>query len=67
MDSTDRKWRILGFIENYNHDLSPNKSKHFATFSISMDTRRRLLINDNTGVRVNSSIKSSIIECSQLS
>uniref|UniRef100_A0A2N9F1B9 SWIM-type domain-containing protein n=1 Tax=Fagus sylvatica TaxID=28930 RepID=A0A2N9F1B9_FAGSY len=37
--------------------------KHFATFRrISTDTRRRLLINDNAGVRVNSSIKSSIVE-----
>jgi zinc finger SWIM domain-containing protein 3 len=63
MDSTDRKWRILGFIENHNHDLSPNKSRHFATFiRISMDIKRRLLINDNAGVRVNSSIKSSIVE-----
>jgi hypothetical protein len=32
MDSTDRKWRILGFIENHNHDLSPSKSRHFAAF-----------------------------------
>ena len=31
MDSTDRKWRILGFIENYNHDLSPNKFKLLAS------------------------------------
>jgi hypothetical protein len=63
MDSTDWKWRILGFIENHNHDLSPSKSRHFATFRhISTDTRRRLLINDNTGVRINSSIKSSIVE-----
>ena len=63
MDSTDRKWRILGFIENHNHDLSPNKFRHFATFRrISMDIKRRLLINDNAGVRVNSSIKSSIVE-----
>uniref|UniRef100_A0A2N9IDU1 Protein FAR1-RELATED SEQUENCE n=1 Tax=Fagus sylvatica TaxID=28930 RepID=A0A2N9IDU1_FAGSY len=63
MDSTDRKWRILGFIENHNHDLSPNKSRHFATFRrISTDTKCRLLINDNAGVRVNSSIKSSIVE-----
>jgi hypothetical protein len=63
MDSTDRKWRILNFIENHNHDLSPSKSKHFVTFwHISTDTRRGLLINDNVGVRVNSSIKSSIVE-----
>jgi zinc finger SWIM domain-containing protein 3 len=63
MDSTDRKWRILGFIENHNHDLSPNKSRHFATFRrISTNIRRRLLINDNTSVRVNSSIKSFIVE-----
>ena len=27
-----------------------------------MDTRKRLLINDNAGVRINSSIKSSIVE-----
>jgi hypothetical protein len=40
MDSTDRKWRILGFIENRNHDLSLSKSRHFAVFRhISMDTR----------------------------
>ncbi len=53
----------MGFIENHNHDLSPSKSRHFAAFRhISTDTRRRLLINDNAGVRVNSSIKSSIIE-----
>jgi hypothetical protein len=32
MDSTDHKWRILGFIENHNHDLSPSKSRHFAAF-----------------------------------
>jgi glutamate mutase epsilon subunit len=63
MDITDRKWKILGFIENHNHNLSPSKSRHFATFlHISTDTRRRLLINDNAGVRVNSSIKSSIVE-----
>ena len=63
MDITDRKWRILSFIENHNHDLSPSKSRHFATFRhISTDTKRRLLINDNVGVRVNNSIKSSIIE-----
>jgi zinc finger SWIM domain-containing protein 3 len=63
MDITNWKWRILGFIENHNHDLRPNKSKHFATFRhISTDTRRRLLINDNAGVKVNSSIKSSIVE-----
>ena len=63
MDSTDRKWRILGFIENHNHDFSPNKSRHFATFRcISTNIRRRLLINDNASVRVNSSIKSSIVE-----
>ena len=43
MDSTDRKLRILGFIENHNHDLSPSKSRHFAAFlHISTDTRRRL-------------------------
>ncbi len=63
MDITDRKWRILGSIENHNHDLSPSKSRHFAAFlHISTDTRRRLLINDNVGVRVNSSIKSTIVE-----
>ena len=63
MDITDRKWRILGFIENHNHDLSSSKSRHFAAFRyISMDTRRRLLINDNVGVRINSSIKASIVE-----
>ena len=53
----------MGFIENHNHDLSPNKSRHFATFRrINTDTRRRLLINDNAGARVNSSIKSFIVE-----
>jgi hypothetical protein len=63
MDITDRKWRILGFIENHNHDLSPSKFRHFAVFRhISTDTRRKLLINDNAGVRVNSSIKSAIVE-----
>ena len=63
MDITDRKWRILRFIENHNHDLSLNKSKYFTTFRrISTDTRRRLLINDNAGVRINSSMKSSIVE-----
>uniref|UniRef100_A0A2N9GLQ3 MULE transposase domain-containing protein n=1 Tax=Fagus sylvatica TaxID=28930 RepID=A0A2N9GLQ3_FAGSY len=63
MDITDWKWRILSFIENHNHDLSPSKSRHFAAFRhISMDTKRRLLINDNAGVRVNNSIKSSIDE-----
>uniref|UniRef100_A0A2N9IE97 Protein FAR1-RELATED SEQUENCE n=1 Tax=Fagus sylvatica TaxID=28930 RepID=A0A2N9IE97_FAGSY len=36
---------------------------HFAAFRhISTDTRRRLLINDNAGVRINSSIKASIVE-----
>jgi hypothetical protein len=29
---TDRKWRILSFIENHNHDLSLSKSRHFAAF-----------------------------------
>uniref|UniRef100_A0A2N9EVK8 Protein FAR1-RELATED SEQUENCE n=1 Tax=Fagus sylvatica TaxID=28930 RepID=A0A2N9EVK8_FAGSY len=63
MDITDQKWRILSFIENHNHDLSPSKSRHFAAFRhISTDTRRRLLINDNADVRVNSSIKFSIVE-----
>jgi hypothetical protein len=63
MDSTDRKWRILGFIENYNHDLSLSKSRHFVAYQdISMNTRRRLLINDNAGVRVNNSIKSFIVK-----
>jgi hypothetical protein len=63
MDITDRKWRILAFIENHNPELSPNKFKHFATFRrISTDTKRRLLIIDNADVRVNSSIKSSIVE-----
>uniref|UniRef100_A0A2N9GD52 Protein FAR1-RELATED SEQUENCE n=1 Tax=Fagus sylvatica TaxID=28930 RepID=A0A2N9GD52_FAGSY len=63
MDITDKKWRILSFIEDHNHDLSPSKSRHFAAFRhISTDTRRRLLINDNAGVRINSSIKASIVE-----
>jgi zinc finger SWIM domain-containing protein 3 len=63
MDITDRKWRILSFIENHNHDLSPSKSRHFAAFRhISTETKRRLLINDNAGVRVNNSIKSFIVE-----
>jgi hypothetical protein len=63
MYSTDRKWRILGFIENHNHDLSPRKSRHFTAFRyISTDTKRRLLINDNAGIKVNSSIKFSIVE-----
>ena len=63
MDITNRKWRILSFIENHNHDLSPSKSRHFAAFQhISTNTRRRLLINDNADVRVNSSIKSAIVE-----
>jgi zinc finger SWIM domain-containing protein 3 len=63
MDIIDKKWRILSFIEDYNHDLSPSKSRHFAAFRhISTDTRRRLLINDNAGVRINSSIKASIVE-----
>ena len=63
MDITDRKWRILSFIENHNHDLSPSKSRHFVVFlHISTDTRKRLLINDNADVRVNSSIKYFIIE-----
>uniref|UniRef100_A0A2N9FCB0 Protein FAR1-RELATED SEQUENCE n=1 Tax=Fagus sylvatica TaxID=28930 RepID=A0A2N9FCB0_FAGSY len=48
MDITDKKWRILSFIEDHNHELSPSKSRHFAAFRhISTDTRRRLLINDN--------------------
>ena len=55
MDSTDQKWRIVGFIENHNHELRPNKSRRFATFRcISTNTKMRLLINDNTGVKVNS-------------
>ena len=63
MDITDRKWRILAFIKNHNYELSSNKSRHFATFKcISTYTKRRLLINDNAGVRVNNSIKSSIVE-----
>ena len=63
MDITDHKWRILSFIESHNHDLSPSKSRHFAAFRyISTNTRRRLLINDNAGVRINSSIKASIFE-----
>uniref|UniRef100_A0A2N9HSR9 Protein FAR1-RELATED SEQUENCE n=1 Tax=Fagus sylvatica TaxID=28930 RepID=A0A2N9HSR9_FAGSY len=63
MDSTDRKLRILGFIENHNHDLSLSKSRHFAAFQhISTNIRKKLLINDNAGVRVNNSIKSSIVE-----
>jgi zinc finger SWIM domain-containing protein 3 len=63
MDITDRKWRILGFIENHNHALSPSKSRHFAAFQhISTNTRKRLLINDNADIRVNNSIKSSIVE-----
>jgi zinc finger SWIM domain-containing protein 3 len=63
MDVTDKKWRILSFIEEHNHDLSPSKSRHFAAFRhISTDTRRKLLINDNAGVRINSSIKASIVE-----
>uniref|UniRef100_A0A2N9GE57 Protein FAR1-RELATED SEQUENCE n=1 Tax=Fagus sylvatica TaxID=28930 RepID=A0A2N9GE57_FAGSY len=50
MDITDKKWRILSFIEDHNHELSPSKSRHFAAFRhISTDTRRRLLINDNAG------------------
>jgi hypothetical protein len=63
MDITDKKWRILSFIEDHNHELSPSKSRHFAAFRhISTDTRRRLLINDNAGVRINSSIKASVVE-----
>uniref|UniRef100_A0A2N9FDM7 SWIM-type domain-containing protein n=1 Tax=Fagus sylvatica TaxID=28930 RepID=A0A2N9FDM7_FAGSY len=63
MDITDKKWRILSFIEDHNHDLSPSKSRHFAAFRhISTDTKRRLLINDNAGVRINSSIKASVVE-----
>ena len=53
----------MSFIENHNHDLSPSKSRHFAAFQhISTNIRKRLLINDNAGVRVNNSIKSSIVE-----
>ena len=63
MDITDQKWKILSFIENQNHDLSPSKFRHFVAFRhISTDTKRRLLINDNAGVKVNNSIKSSIVE-----
>jgi hypothetical protein len=63
MDITDRKWRILSFIKNHNHDLSQSKFRHFDTFRhISADKKRRLLINDNADVRVNNSIKSSIVE-----
>uniref|UniRef100_A0A2N9H586 SWIM-type domain-containing protein n=1 Tax=Fagus sylvatica TaxID=28930 RepID=A0A2N9H586_FAGSY len=63
MDITDKKWRILSFIEDHNHDLSPSKSRHFAAFRhISTNTKRRLLINDNAGVRINSSIKTSVVE-----
>ena len=63
MDSTDRKWRILGFFENHNHDLSLSKSRHFVAYQdISTNTRRRLLINDNAGVKVNNSIKSFIVK-----
>jgi hypothetical protein len=63
MDITDKKWRILSFIKDHNHELSPSKSRHFAAFRhISTDTRRRLLINDNAGVRINSSIKASVVE-----
>uniref|UniRef100_A0A2N9FYN2 Protein FAR1-RELATED SEQUENCE n=1 Tax=Fagus sylvatica TaxID=28930 RepID=A0A2N9FYN2_FAGSY len=37
--------------------------EYFAVFRhISTNTKRRLLINDNAGVRVNNSIKSSIVE-----
>ena len=44
MDITDRKWRILAFIENHNPELSPNKSRHFATFRrISTDTKEETL------------------------
>jgi zinc finger SWIM domain-containing protein 3 len=35
---------------------------YWALLRIMPDTRMRLLINDNVGVRVNSSIKSSIVE-----
>uniref|UniRef100_A0A2N9IRB2 Protein FAR1-RELATED SEQUENCE n=1 Tax=Fagus sylvatica TaxID=28930 RepID=A0A2N9IRB2_FAGSY len=52
MDITDRKWRILSFIKNHNHDLSQSKFRHFDTFRhISADKKRRLLINDNADVR----------------
>jgi hypothetical protein len=63
MDITDRKWRILSFIKNHNRDLNLSKSRYFAAFRhINTDTKRRLLINNNAGVRVNNSIKSSIVE-----
>ena len=47
MDITDRKRRILSFIENHNHDLSPSKSKHFAAF--------RHISTDRKSTRLNSS------------
>ena len=63
MDINDRKWWISIIASNQNHELSPNKSRHFAIYKcISADTKRRLLINDNVDVQVNNSIKAYIIE-----
>uniref|UniRef100_A0A2N9G3T8 Uncharacterized protein n=1 Tax=Fagus sylvatica TaxID=28930 RepID=A0A2N9G3T8_FAGSY len=62
-DTSKKRSTIKNSCENHNHDLSPSKSRYFAAFQyISTDTRRRLLINDNADARVNSSIKSSIVE-----
>uniref|UniRef100_A0A2N9GGS0 Protein FAR1-RELATED SEQUENCE n=1 Tax=Fagus sylvatica TaxID=28930 RepID=A0A2N9GGS0_FAGSY len=43
MDITDKKWRILSFIEDHNHDLSP---KMFATF---FEKERRLKCKEGDG------------------
>ena len=32
MDINDRKWQILTFANNHNHELSPNKARHFAIY-----------------------------------
>uniref|UniRef100_A0A2N9IBT1 Protein FAR1-RELATED SEQUENCE n=1 Tax=Fagus sylvatica TaxID=28930 RepID=A0A2N9IBT1_FAGSY len=56
------------FVEDLPQPVEGNMQRihlrvHFAAFRhISTDTRRRLLINDNAGVRINSSIKASVVE-----
>jgi len=58
-------WNILSFIPDHSHEISPGKSRLFAgNKKIDMHAQRKILINDEAGVRVNKSYRSIVCDTS---
>jgi hypothetical protein len=63
MLSADGIWFLSKVVLEHNHDLSPSKARFFRCHkNIDSSAKKRLVLNDRSGIRTNKNFKSLVVE-----